>query len=92
MLRKNICQYHSRGWIKQSVRFQTAPERTTKECTLEKDNLIEKKHVETKNQYRLKNLVSTLGNTHLLSEVKVIMTTEVRNSNEVKLRYLKNRK
>ena len=73
--------------------FQTAPERTTKECTLEKDNLIEKKHVETKNQYVSKNLVSTLRNTHSLSEVKVIiMTTEVRNSNEVKLRYLKNRK
>lgn len=71
--------------------FQTAPKRATKECTLE--NLIEKKHVEIKNQYGSKNLVSTLVNTHSLSEIKVIiMTTEERNSNEVKLRYLKNRR
>ena len=67
--------------------FPTAPERSTKECALE--NLIEKKCVEIKNQYGSKNLV----NTHSLSEIKVIiMTTEVRNANEVKLRYLKNRR
>ena len=79
--------------MKQSVYFQTAPERTTKECTLEKENLIEKKHVEMKNQYGSKNLVSTLVNTRSLSEIKVIiMTTEERNSNEVKLRYLNNRR
>lgn len=71
--------------------FQTAPKRTTKECTLQ--NLIEKKHVEIKTQYGSKNLVSTLVNTHSLSEIQVIiMTTEERNSNEVKLRYLKNRR
>ena len=67
--------------------FPTAPERSTKECALE--NLIEKKCVEIKNQYGSKNLV----NTHSLSEIKVIiMTTEERNANEVKLRYLKNRR
>ena len=67
--------------------FPTAPERSTKECALE--NLIEKKCVEIKNQYGSKNLV----NTHSLSEIKVIiMTTEERNANEVKLRYLKYRR
>lgn len=71
--------------------FPTAPERSTKECALE--NLIEKKCVEIKNQYGSKNLVSTLVNTHSLSEIKVIiMTTEERNANKVKLRYLKNRR
>lgn len=51
--------------------------------------------MESKNQYGSKNLVNidTLVNIHSLFEITtIIMTTEERNLNEVKLRYLKNRR